>query len=316
MIGMTLDLKRNEQRQLKKYIKEGKFEKVYNYLVDNNCDFSYSYINAVFGSNDSKNKFLFMLYVIAKAPDVKKYETLLNILMFEDPFLDNYECLVRKFALEGIEMFPDETDIQELILFMYDDSPSELFSKEELEIYREYIREKHGELMLEGQLYIKDIEDDSYRGIERNNWLPFSIQKKGNISKTIMDNWFDECCKLDFYNVEGMDVGTLFRKIKPFYVKIRSAGAECELIFTSKKFVEKLGTYDLQFLGIEVMYDGDHSLCVTRKDSLKEFLGKNGLCNTLEDFKKARKVAAEFEDAGDIIPLYVYKVLIPEAEAT
>ena len=122
-----------------KKIKKGCYDEVYELINEKYTTFSKEIINTIFEKVKVKDKFLFLIYAIAKCPDIFKYETLLNVLIFENPFLENYEILVRKYAIEAIEKFPNETDIRELILFMYDDCPSDLFSDEELERYKKEI---------------------------------------------------------------------------------------------------------------------------------------------------------------------------------
>lgn len=144
--------------------------------------------------------------------------------------------------------------------------------------------------------------DGRYRGNERalsDSW----IWKTENVDRCeyLLERYFS--CPIGA--CDGFSKPVLLKLIE-VCDEFQNYDCACEIMVTADMPMETFFNYPLEFLGIDIIYDGTESLLEYKAEEVRQFLNENDLCSTIGT---ADMVVAKLAlDGLNWEPSYVYKV--------
>lgn len=125
---------------MKNIIKQWKqhdFDAVYTSLKEMQYEYSLKKFLYDFKKISSIDKYCYLIYLLSQEYTVKNVLLICDFLTYEDPFFTYIHPVIHMFLRQAVCTFPDSIELLRWIICTYENHPDSLFSKGEMELYKE-----------------------------------------------------------------------------------------------------------------------------------------------------------------------------------
>lgn len=157
------------------------------------------------------------------------------------------------------------------------------------------------------QIEIVEMEENGYRGIERavtfDHFPNYKTKEFGILTHML--------CKYDSTLIFGEKEVCLnyLESNKPFYYELKKNGIACEVMASDSKPIESLDSYELEFLGYDIVNQNHES--VFSEGERVPGTNENLLCPKEEDFEKFVKMLSYKMAPNHVLEMwYVYRIVM------
>lgn len=158
---------------------------------------------------------------------------------------------------------------------------------------------------------IVSCDEPRYRGMERSLQIPFkSLLKKKKISRKEAKKIIDEQCRCDSIIFENDNDEYILQEITPFYIDLIRNGVKCEMICASEFLMNEMIGCKLEYLGVDVIFDGGLSVLLYCRSRLESHLNENGLLDSLDIYNHLKNHLTNLVGGEELYPFYVYQIQI------
>lgn len=127
---------------IRNQIEKGFYQEVFEQLDRDGYIFSYETFIKKFRKVSTEICYCFLMYAISKHETVDKHMTICELLMYEPPFVVDYDSLVAWHIRQALKLSPQNTSIKEWVITVYNQSPDCPFTNQELNLFAQAVVEK------------------------------------------------------------------------------------------------------------------------------------------------------------------------------
>lgn len=113
-------------------MKKHDFKSLYELLEEENYKYTIDNFERNFKKYSSTDKFSYLIYLIARERNVENTLLICDFLMFTDTFFDDVHTVIYDFLCQGLQIFPDNTELLQWIVSIYEGHPDSPFTLSEL----------------------------------------------------------------------------------------------------------------------------------------------------------------------------------------